>query len=244
MKKRQKIRETLIIISFLFFPVTFYYVSPYLIIEGTIKGIISGSFLSFSLLFVSSLFLGRAFCGWVCPGGGVQDIVMKINNRTIKKGNIIKWIIWVPWIATIVLLALKNGGYQKVNPLYQTTFGFSIGNVYALFSYLVVLTLIVLPAFLFGKRTFCHSLCWMAPFMILGRKLRNLIKIHSLQLVSNPANCIQCHTCASNCPMSLPVEEMVNAKNMENSECVLCGTCVDGCKSRSISFEFAFINKK
>lgn len=238
MKTRQRTREILITISFFLFPATFFYLSPYLIIDGTMKGIISGSFLFFSLLFVSSLILGRAFCGWVCPAAGAQDFVMKVNKRRITKGNIIKWIIWVPWITTIVLLAIKNGGYNKVDPFYQTTFGFSIGNVYALFTYLMVLTLIVFPAFLIGKRTFCHYICWMAPFMILGRKLRNLLNLPSLQLISFPDNCTQCHTCTTNCPMSLPVEEMVSTKKMENSECILCGSCVDGCKSKSIDFDF------
>ena len=238
MKTRQKIRKTLILISFLFFPATFFYLSPYLIIDGTLKGIISGSFLFFSLLFISSLFLGRAFCGWICPAGGAQNIVIHINDRKIKKGNIIKWLIWVPWIITIVLLAIKNGGYQKVDPLYQTTYGFSIGDIYALFTYLMVLALIVIPAFLVGRRSFCHSICWMSPFMILGRKLRNLVKLPSLQLFSIPDKCINCHTCTTNCPMSLPVEQMVNIKKMEHTECILCGSCVDGCDSKAIEFEF------
>jgi ferredoxin-type protein NapH len=238
LKTRQKTREILITISFFLFPATFFYLSPYLIIGATMKGIISGSFLFFTLLFVSSLILGRAFCGWVCPAAGAQDIIMKINKRSIKKGNIIKWLIWVPWITTIALLAIKNGGYNEVDPLYQTTFGFSIGNVYALFTYLMVLTLIVVPAFLVGRRSFCHSVCWMAPFMILGRKLRNLLNIPSLQLISFPDKCTQCHTCSTNCPMSLPVEDMVSVGKMENSECILCGSCVDGCKSKSIDFNF------
>lgn len=38
--------------------------------------------------------------------------------------------------------------------------------------------------------------------------------------------------------MSLPVEEMVKENKMENSECILCGTCVDGCKSKAIGFGF------
>jgi ferredoxin-type protein NapH len=238
MKTRQKVRETLIITSFLLFPATFFYLSPYLIIDGTMKGIISGSFLFFSMLFLSSLFLGRAFCGWVCPAGGVQDILLKINGRNIKKGNIIKWILWVPWISAIAALAIKNGGFREIDPFYQTTYGFSIGNVYALFTYLMVLALIVIPTFAIGKRSFCHNICWMAPFMILGRKIRNLVNLPSLQLISVPERCTQCHNCTTKCPMSLPVEEMVKTKKMENSECVLCGTCVDGCKSSAINFSF------
>lgn len=203
------------------------------------KGIISGSFLYFILLFASSLFLGRAYCGWVCPASGIQDNIMQVNNKKILKGNIIKWIIWIPWVSIILLLAIKNGGYTKVDPFYQTTYGLSIGNVYALITYLLVLALIVIPAFVFGRRSFCHSLCWMAPFMIIGRKLRNIIKLPSLQIIPTPGKCINCHTCETNCPMSLPVETMVNTNKMENTECILCGTCVDECKSKAIEFEFS-----
>jgi ferredoxin-type protein NapH len=238
-KTWQKTREILIIISFFLFPVTLYYFSPYLIIDGTVKGIISGSFIVFSLQFISSLFLGRAFCGWLCPAAGVQEILMKYKNRKITKGNFIKWIIWLPWVVTIVLLAIKNGGYNKIVPFYQTTHGISVGNLQSLITYFAILALIVIPAFLIGKRAFCHTICWMAPFMILGRKLRNLLKLPSLQLVSQPDTCTHCHTCTTKCPMSLPVEDMVQSKKMEHSECILCGTCVDGCKSKSIRFNFS-----
>jgi polyferredoxin len=236
--KRQKIRRSILIITFLLFPAIFYYLSPYLIIEGTLKGIISGSFIYFILLFLSALTLGRAYCGWACPASGIQDNIMHINDRKILKGNIIKWIIWTPWISIIIMLAIRQGGYSMVDPFYQTTYGLSIGNVNSLITYLLVLALIVIPAFVIGRRSFCHSLCWMAPFMIIGRKLRNLVKLPSLKLIPIPENCTNCHTCTSSCPMSLPVEDMVENKRMEHSECILCGTCVDGCKSKAIEFDF------
>lgn len=237
-RRRQRIRKTLLIITFLLFPAIFYYLSPYLIIDGTLKGIISGSFIYFFLLLTSALFLGRAYCGWVCPASGIQDNIIQINDRKIVKGNIIKWIIWIPWVSFIFILAIRRGGYIKIEPFYQMTYGLSIGNVYALITYLLVLALIVIPAFLIGRRSFCHSLCWMAPFMIIGRKLRNFVKLPSLQLHSIPEKCTNCHTCATNCPMSLPVEVMVSTNRMEHTECLLCGTCVDGCKSNAIEFEF------
>jgi ferredoxin len=42
--------------------------------------------------------------------------------------------------------------------------------------------------------------------------------------------------------MSLPVESMVNKKKMENKECILCGTCIDGCEFGAI--EYAFYRSK
>jgi ferredoxin-type protein NapH len=236
--RRQRIRKTIIIITFLLFPAIFYYFSPYLIIQGTLEGIITGSFIAFMLMFISSLFLGRAYCGWVCPASGIQEEIMKVNERKIKKGNFIKWLIWIPWISFIVVLAFRNGGYNTIDPFYQTTYGFSMANIGALFTYLAVLTLIVLPAFLIGRKSFCHHICWMAPFMMLGRKIRNILRIPSLQLVSFSDNCVSCHTCTNDCPMSLPVEEMVKENNLENAECILCGTCIDGCKLKAIEYNY------
>ena len=121
----------------------------------------------------------------------------------------------------------------------MTTHGFSIGNTQSLISYLfVLLLLIVMPAFVVGKRSFCHHLCWMAPFMIIGRKLRNYFKWSSMQLKSNPETCKHCHNCTEHCPMSLPVEEMARQQSMENKECILCGTCVDGCKEVAIIYNW------
>jgi len=236
--KRQKTRKTILIISFLLFPATFIYFSPVLIIEGTATGIITGSFLLFVLLFISSLFLGRAFCGWVCPGSIIQDNIAEINTRKIKRGNSIKWIIWVPWILSIAVTAFKNGGYNEIDPLFQTTYGFSINNVFGLFVYLGVLMLIVLPAFTIGRRSFCRSICWMAPFMIIGRKLSNALNLKALRLSARPDLCTDCKLCTKNCPMDLPVNEMVIEKTTEKSDCILCGKCVDICKTKAIMYDF------
>ena len=239
--KRQKLRIGIILSSFFLFPAVFYYLSPYLIIDATIRGIINGSFIFFILLFVSSLFIGRAYCGWVCPAAGCQEAIFLAKNKKITKGNFLKWIIWIPWISTIAILAIKNRGYQEIDFFYRTKFGLSIDSVYSFLVYLGVLSLIVIPALLVGKRSFCHHICWMAPFVIIGRKTRNTIKLPSLQLVLNNENCSHCHTCTNNCPMSLPVELMVQESEMENAECILCGTCIDGCKNKVIRYSFTKI---
>jgi polyferredoxin len=238
---RQKARIGIIFFSFFLFPATFYYLSPYLIIDATLQGVINGSFIFFSLLFFSSFFLGRAYCSWLCPAAGCQEAVFLVRDKKVQKGDFIKWIIWVPWITSISVLAIKSGGYKEVDFFYRTKFGFSIDSVYSLIVYLVVLSLIVIPAFLVGKRSFCHHICWMAPFMIFGRKIRNVINLPSLQLALNNENCSHCHTCANNCPMSLPVEMMVQEGKMENAECILCGTCIDGCKNKVIRYSFTKI---
>lgn len=95
---RQRIRKALVIIAFLSFPVTMNFLSPYVIIDGAMNGIVNGSLIMFGLMFVSSLFLGRAWCGWVCPGAGMQEIMEPVNKKPVNPSKVdwIKWLIWIP----------------------------------------------------------------------------------------------------------------------------------------------------
>ena len=239
MKTRQKLRKGIILSSFFLFPAIFYYLSPVLVIQASLKGVVNGSLIMFLFMFISSLVLGRAYCGWLCPAAGCQEAMFLTRERKVTKGDYIKWLIWVPWISAILILFAKAGGFRRVDFFYQTRYGLSIDSVQSLLAYFIVLFfLIVFPAFIFGKRSFCHHLCWMAPFMIIGRKIRNRLKWASLRLKAYPEKCEHCHTCADNCPMSLPVEVMVNQNKMETAECILCGTGIDGCEHIAIKYTF------
>lgn len=239
MKTRQKLRKGIILSAFFLFPALFYYLSPVIIVQATLAGIINGSFIMFLLMFLSALVLGRAYCGWLCPGAGCQEAIFEARDKKVTRGDSIKWIIWVPWICMIVLLAIRRGGYEKIDFFYRTKYGLSIGDISALIAYFcVLLFLIVLPAFIVGRRSFCHHLCWMAPFMIIGRTIRNKVKWPSLHLKADSEKCRHCHSCNENCPMSLPVEMMVKTNKMEHRECILCGTCIYGCKFDVIRFAF------
>jgi polyferredoxin len=238
-KKRQKIRKGLLLLSFFIFPAVFYYFSPALILEAASQGIVNGSFIVFILLFLSSLIFGRGFCGWVCPAAGCQEAMFLARDKKVTRGNLIKWIIWIPWIGSILALLLKSGGVRQIDFFYKTTYGISIGNLQSFLVYLfVLLILIVLPSFVFGRRSFCHHLCWMAPFMITGRHLRNATKWPSLHLSAKSDRCIHCKVCTENCPMSLPVDAMVKDSFMENQECILCGNCADCCAAKVITISF------
>jgi len=244
--KRQRIRKALVILAFLSFPITMNFLSPYVIIDGAMNGVINGSLVMFGLMFVSSLFLGRAWCGWVCPGGGMQEIVEPVNNRPVngRKIDWIKWLIWIPWISLIVWLAVQAGGYQRIDLLLDTQNGISVAGTAdrpILFAYIIyygVIALFVGLAIIVGRRAGCHTICWMAPFMLIGRWIRNRFGWPSLQLRADASACTDCKKCTSNCPMSLDVNGMVKIEKMEHSECILCGTCVDGCMAKAIRYSF------
>ncbi|MCX8026664.1 MAG: 4Fe-4S binding protein [Thermodesulfovibrionales bacterium] len=239
MTKRQKIRKGLILVSFFLFPAIFYYFSPVIILVASSKGIINGSFIVFASMFLIAMLFGRGFCGWLCPAAGCQEAIFIARDKKVTRGDAIKWIIWVPWIIAIIILAVRAGGYHSVDFFYLTTYGLSVTTLQALITYFMVLfLLIVIPAFVFGKRAFCHHLCWMAPFMIIGRRIRNIFNWASLQLKVTPEVCKLCNLCDKHCPMSLQVQKMVQNNKMENAECILCGTCLDVCKEKAIRFDW------
>ena len=236
--KRQRLRKALVLISFLLFPITLYYFSPYLIIQGAYQGIVTGSFIVFILMFLASLFLGRAFCGWVCPAGGLQECCTLVVGKKTRGGklNWIKYIIWIPWVSIIILMFKTSGGFKQINFFYQTDHGVSITSPQAYIIFYAVILLIVVLAFTAGRRSFCHYACWMAPFMIIGTKLKNVFKYPSLHLKPDQDKCISCKSCTKKCPMSLEVMDMVHKGTMTNSECILCGECVDVCPKSVIKY--------
>ena len=115
--RRQSIRRAVILVSILLFPITMNYLSPYVIIDGASQGIINGSFVVFVLLFLSSLFLGRLWCAWVCPAAGLQEICFTVSDKPARGGRLdwIKWGIWIIWIAIIALVSISAGGYRGIN---------------------------------------------------------------------------------------------------------------------------------
>lgn len=235
---RQKLRRALILVSFLIFPITMNYFSPYLIIDASAQGIINGSLITFTLLFVFSLLFGRAFCGWACPGAGLQEACFSIRDKRTWGGkyNWIKFYIWIPWMAAIVLVAVMAGGYTEINPLYMLESGISVAQPGSYIMYFFVLALFVVPALSLGKRAFCHYICWMAPFMVIGTRIRNFFRWYSLHLKADKTACQNCKSCNAVCPMSLDVNGMVQREDMRNTECILCGSCVDNCAKHAIRY--------
>ncbi|MGD9029846.1 MAG: 4Fe-4S binding protein [Anaerolineae bacterium] len=240
---RQRIRKALLFLSLLLFPITLYYFSPAMILQGAAEGIITGSFIAFGLMFLSALFLGRLWCGWACPAGALQEFGSPINNRPVRRKRLdwIKWVIWAPWIGLIAVMAIQAGGFRSVDPFFQIEGGLTLlqQDPPWFIVYYIIIALFLGLAVIFGRRAGCHTVCWMAPFMILGRKIRNLFSWPSLRLKPDEDACIDCGRCTRECPMSLDVNGMVHAATMENDECILCGSCVDVCPKDVIHYSFS-----
>ena len=227
---RQKIRKGMLTFTALMFPLLFFFLSPYVIIASASEGILNGSAIVFGLMLLTSIVGSRLFCGWLCPGGAIQDFVSFSNNKLWngKWKNALKYIIWVIWFSFIVYLWIRH------QPL-KVDFFHMVGiDLPMVIMYFFVTTLIYVLSLLTGKRGMCHSLCWMAPFMMIGEKLADLLHIPRFRLKADSNACVSCGKCSRNCPMSLNVAEMVKLGNLNSTECISCLECVDGCPKKAI----------
>jgi ferredoxin-type protein NapH len=237
---RQGIRSGLLLVSLLCFPVTLFYISPYTAVDGAMAGLVSGSLLLYAVQFTGALFVGRAFCGWVMPCGGLQEACLAANRRRARGGrlNWIKWGLWVPWLGALVYCFWRAGGIRGLDPLRMTKGGISVAEPGAYVAYFGVVGIMTGMALVFGRRALCHYMCLMAPSMIIGRKLRNFLRLPALQLTATGRQCVGCGKCTEACPMSLDVQALVRSGRLECAECILCGRCADACAQGVIRLSF------
>lgn len=239
-KMRQQIRWAIMLLSLMLFPVTMFYFSPYLSVMGIANGILAGSVIVFLVQLVAAMVLGRAFCGWLCPMAGLQEALFQCNPK-IKTGRWhrrIKYFFWLPWIGIMVALGLYAGGIKDIDFLYQTTMGISIVSLPAYVIYYGVVLIVMIMAITGGKRSFCHSLCWMAPFMQIGVLIGKLLRIPRLYLAADSSRCIHCKLCDKACPMSLPVSVLTEKGSVQDLDCILCGACADTCPKKVLQYTF------
>jgi len=243
---RQRWRRALLLVSFIAFPVTMNYFSPYLSVEGAFAGVLTGSLVMFGTMFLGSLVFGRLWCGWACPMAGLQEFAIPVNGKPAsRRARYVKWFIWVPWFAAILFGAFSAGGFRVVDLLVGTEGGISVAGsadrpiLIAYIMYFAVVALFLGVAVAAGRRAGCHSICWMAPFMVAGRWIRNRFGWPALRLVATPDSCRECGKCSAACPMGLDVQALVRSASMEDAECVLCGNCVDICPNKTLRYTFS-----
>ncbi|WP_455382425.1 4Fe-4S binding protein, partial [Salinispira pacifica] len=222
---RQSIRKLVFTLSFLLFPVTIYYFSPIVVLFGLSRGTAAGSLVVFGLLLVGGAVFGRLFCSWVCPAGFVQELAGAVTRRRYRGPRWIKYLVWAPWVVSGSLLMARAGGIHAIDFTLGTSGGISISEPRDFVVYFAVVGLFFGLALAFGRRAGCHTVCWMAPFMVIGRRIGNLLRLPAFRLTAESSSCSHCRTCTAVCPMSIDVEKLVSAQKMEHPDCTLCAQC-------------------
>lgn len=238
--RRQTLRRALLLAFFLLLPATLNYYSPALMTQGTAERVASASLFTWTAIFLTSVVLGRAFCGYACPFHGVQMAAEKVGVRPTKRVRflpIVKYALWGAWVAAVVAFAVATGGWQRIDLLYMTEHVVSIDSAMNLAVYFALVAVTLAPLGL-GKRGFCLNFCPFGVWGIVGSKLGRATRLPQLHLRADATSCNSCKRCDLVCPMSLPVNDLVQKGDMTATECILCGSCVDECPRRAIRYGF------
>lgn len=238
--KRQQVRSLILLVTLLLFPIIMNFLSPYLIVNGAFEGVLSGSAIVFIGLFLTSLFTGRLFCGWLCPMGGMNECLLLVNRKRVTSKGLkrTKFIIWGIWLTAIISGFVVASGIVKADFLYMTETGISVDQPVKYVIYYGIIILFATISIIAGRRGSCHAICWISPFMIVGKKLSDAIKLPRLKINASKENCIHCNKCTGVCPMSIDVMQEPDHKITKHDDCILCGMCVDACPKKCLSYQF------
>jgi ferredoxin len=216
---------------------------------------VTGLFLGVGVL-VLTVFLGRFFCGWVCPFGTLHHVVHWLGfPRTAKRrleGNRYRPLYRLKYVLLAVfLLAALAGSLQiglldpialltrsmtdAVSPVVDAGLraaglpGIQPSHAPYLSGAVLVgaLFLAFLLLNLLVPRFFCRALCPLGALLGLFSRF-SLFRIHR-----DPATCNGCNLCSKGCEGAAEPEKQVRL-----SECMVCMNCREDCPEGAITFRF------
>ncbi len=192
-----------------------------------------------------SIFVGRAFCSWVCPVNLITDLanflrrVLKIDNVSKKQPANRNLRYWILGLSLILSALFGLASFELISPVSIThrfiIFGFTsgIGFSWALLMVIFLFDLFVL------KNGWCGYLCPLGGFYSLISKFR-IIKVKH-----NEEKCTLCMKCKVVCPES-QVLFMVGKESIpvHSGECTNCARCIEVCQDDALNFSIISLAKK
>ncbi len=207
---------------------------------------------SVGTFFMLFFFLNKAFCGWVCPMGTVQELLYRLGRRLgrplnrFDPGNVgkvrpVKWLLLLALVLGLPLLAGMGVAsnelgdpYCQVCPsrLATTLLTADTEQIALRTSTSINFFLGALGNALFGfviiaalavRQPFCR-ICPLLSWNALFQKLS------PMRLVKKQYDkCEKCGVCEKACPMDIHEIGREHGKNAFHEDCTLCGRCAEFC---------------
>lgn len=190
-------------------------------------------------LAITSLFMGRIFCGFICPIGTLQDFFKFIGSKFKIKENVLirnkkfnpDWIKYAILIILLALSILRLGNYLSPLSPWLGFLNIFMGSKFQVG--FIVLLMIVILSFSY-KRIFCRVFCPLGAFQSL------MYAIGPLKITKNEV-CNGCSICLDDCPVDIEYSEEPEI----SPECINCLKCTETiCVKNSDGYSIRFGKKK
>ncbi len=180
-------------------------------------------FLPAVLLVVSTLFLGRYFCGWICPLGTVSDLIPKTKRR-LSSFYRFKYYFLTFLIASAILgINLLVVSDPLVIFTRSSTFITQMRIP-------VMLILVIILVAALGERFWCRIVCPLGALL-------GVFSLTRLLNVTVTESCVHCNVCSRVCPMdAIEPMDAIKEYTAKKSECTLCLECVEKCPKDALAF--------
>ena len=202
---------------------------------GTLQHFVIFPAIPFYLLGTLGLYgtvFGRAFCGWACPFGTLQDVLAvfkkgkrKLRPFTYSKFVMLLLVIGAAWFTldTLFCKFCPVGSLFASIPYFVL---FSSTPSFYWYVHIATLALTIVLVILFS-RFWCRYLC---PLGTIG--IFNKVSIVTISVDSE--KCTRCLQCLDVCPVG--IEKVADIGS--SSDCIMCGRCVDVCPVKALKMRF------
>jgi ferredoxin-type protein NapH len=214
----------------------------------TLQVLMSGHWPELSLLLgaiivvgVYALLGGRVFCSWVCPVNIITDLASWVRRTlSLPRTSEIPQNLRYYMLTLVLILPIFTGFavWEWLNPvpiIYRALlFGTSSG--------LWILVVIFLLDTFVVERAWCSHLCPTgALFSLIGKV--SPVKIAAVRAEA----CNNCMDCFTVCPERQVLKPVLKKGSIQplilDSDCTLCGRCIDVCAPRVFQYENRFNSK-
>ena len=183
-----------------------------------IVGVVWAVVLTFIVLPIFTLLVGKHYCSHICSCGALAETVGSSFRHRGPKGDLPRWLerfgyVFIPLSVLATLLHLM--GYESLFGFYNTLVGSFLAGAIAIGVY----------PFL-GQRVWCRFWCPLAFWMnFWGRWSR-------FKISAEPGKCIDCNVCNQYCQMGIDIKSKALQGlpvTLKDSPCIACAECVVRC---------------